>query len=75
MFGILKSVTKAVVGIVVSPIDIAMDIATLGGTLSDRDEPYTVSRVKQVMRNCDHAVDPETLTEDELEEIVRRLNR
>lgn len=30
------------------PIAIVKDVATLGGVIVDRDEPYTVSKVKNV---------------------------
>ncbi len=40
--------TKAVVGVVVSPVDVVKDAVTLGGALTDKDEPYTVTRAKQV---------------------------
>ncbi len=39
---------KAVTGVIVSPVDIAKDIVTMGGALSDQDEPYTVTRAKQI---------------------------
>lgn len=35
MFGLLKNITKAAVGIAVTPIDIAADVVTLGGALTD----------------------------------------
>ena len=75
MFGILESVTKAALGVVFSPVSVAADIITMGGALTDRDEPYTVSSLKAVMNNMNHAVDPDTLSRSELEEIVRELNR
>ena len=40
--------TSAVVGVVVSPIDLAKDIVTMGGALTEHDEPYTVKRAKQI---------------------------
>ena len=60
MFGILGDLTKAVVGVVVeTPIAIAADVVTLGGVLTDKDEPYTVSAVKGVMENVENATKPE----------------
>ena len=44
-FGKLAS---AAVGVVVSPIDLAKDVITMGGALTDEDEPYTVQRAKQI---------------------------
>ena len=52
MFGMLKSVTKAAVGVVVeTPIAVVADVVTLGGTLTDKDEPYTATSVGKVMDN------------------------
>ena len=60
MFGILKDLTKATVGVVVeTPIAIAADVVTLGGTLTDKDEPYTSGAVKRVVKNVEHAADPD----------------
>ena len=59
MFGLLKNLTKAAVGIAVTPIDVAADIVTLGGTLTDKDKPYTAARCEQVMDNLEKAIDPE----------------
>tara|TARA_R110002020_G_scaffold475890_1_gene713797 strand:+ start:47064 stop:47249 length:186 start_codon:yes stop_codon:yes gene_type:complete len=44
----LGKLTRAAVGVVVSPIDIAKDVVTMGGALTDKDEPYSVTRAKQV---------------------------
>ena len=56
MFGILEDLTKAVVGIVVeTPIAIVADVVTMGGALTDKDEPYTATAIKGVMKNVEHA--------------------
>ena len=75
MFGLLKNLTKAVVGVVVSPIDIAADILTCGGAINDRGEPYTVSRMRDVMRNLDCATDPDNLTDDQIRAVIDNLRR
>ena len=55
MFGILIDLTKAVVGVVVeTPIAIAADAITLGGTITDKDEPHTATALKGVMKNIEH---------------------
>jgi hypothetical protein len=60
MFGMLESLTKAVVGAVVeTPIAAAADFLTLGGALTDRDEPYTATALKKVAKNVENAVDPD----------------
>lgn len=75
MFGILKDVTKAALGIVFSPVSIAADICTMGGALTDRDEPYTVESMRSVMRNLQNAVDPDELTDEQVKEVIREVER
>ena len=58
MFGMLQSLTKAAISIAVLPVDIAFDVATLGGSLTDKEEPYTVDRLKDFKKNLDKALDP-----------------
>jgi len=56
MFGLLGSLTKAVVGVVIeTPIAIAADVITLGGAINDKREPYTVTALKNVMDNVEDA--------------------
>ena len=56
MFGILGDLTKAVVGVVIeTPIAIAADIVTMGGVMTDKDELYTATAIKGVMKNVEHA--------------------
>jgi len=45
MFGKLIS---AVTDVVTLPVSVAVDFVTLGGALVDREEPYTVSKVKRL---------------------------
>ena len=40
MFDMITKLTKAAVGVVVSPVDMLADVITLGGTLTDQDKPY-----------------------------------
>ena len=56
MFGLLGDLTKAVVGVVIeTPIAIAADVVTMGGVITDKNEPYTVSALKDVMKNVENA--------------------
>lgn len=57
-FDILEDVTKAVVGVVKTPISMVADAATLGGTLTDRDETYTGETLADVIRNLENATKP-----------------
>ena len=60
MFGILGDLTKAVVGVVIeTPIAVAADMLTLGGSITDKNEPYTVTALKGVMKNIEHATKPD----------------
>lgn len=56
MFG---NLFKAAVGVVKLPIDVAADVVTLGGSLNDKDRPYTAEGVSDIMRNLEKAVDPD----------------
>ena len=59
MFGMLGSLTKAVVGAVVeTPVAVVADVVTLGGSLNDKKEPYTATAVKKVVDNVQQATDP-----------------
>ena len=56
MFEILGSLTKAVVGVVVeTPIAVVADVVTLGGVLTDKDQPYTATAVEKVVKNVQDA--------------------
>ena len=58
MFGVLNSLTKAVVGLVVeTPIAIVADVVTLGGSMTDKNEPYTVTALGKVVDNVSDATD------------------
>ena len=58
MFGVLNSLTKAVVGVVVeTPIAIVADVVTLGGGMTDKNEPYTVTALGKVVDNVSDATD------------------
>ena len=59
MFGMLESLVKAAVGVVMqTPVALVADALTLGGTLSDRKESYTSQAVSDVVKNIDNAVKP-----------------
>lgn len=58
MFGMLESLTKAVVGVVTTPVAIVADVVTLGGTLTDKAEPYTASTASDIVSNLKDATKP-----------------
>lgn len=55
MFG---SLLKAVVAVAVTPIAVVADVATLGGTLTDRKESYTGEALDAVEKNLSDTIDP-----------------
>lgn len=56
MLDLLGSVTKAVVGAVVeTPVAVVADVVTLGGSLTDKDEPYTAEALAKVVKNLQEA--------------------
>jgi len=59
MFGLIEGLAKAAVGVVVLPVQVVADVVTLGGTLTDKDEPYTATGVSDVLKNLQGAVTPE----------------
>jgi len=59
MFGMLKSLGKAAVGLVVeTPIAVVADVVTMGGVLTDKKEPYTKTALGKVVDNVEQATDP-----------------
>jgi hypothetical protein len=60
MFEMLGNLAKAVVGVVVeTPIAIAADVLTIGGSITDKDEPYTATALKGVIKNVESATKPD----------------
>ena len=60
MFDSIKSLGKATIGVVVeTPLAIATDLATLGGAITDKDEPYTATALKKVVENVKDATEPD----------------
>lgn len=56
MFGMLESLAKAAVSVVKLPLDVAADVATMGGAAVDKDKPYTAEGLEDLMRNLRDAV-------------------
>ena len=53
----LKSLTKALVGVVTLPVDVVADVITLGGSLTDKDEPYTSKKAGDIMKSIERATE------------------
>jgi len=53
----IGSLTKSLIDIAVTPIEVVKDVATLGGTITGENEPYTVQRLKKAAKNAEKAYD------------------
>lgn len=58
MFGIFEDLAKAAVSVVKLPVSVAADVVTLGGSLTDRDRPYTADNVSDLVENLENATEP-----------------
>ena len=58
MFGMLESLAKAALGVVTVPVAAVADVVTLGGALTDKDNPYTAEAVSDVVQNLEDAARP-----------------
>jgi hypothetical protein len=55
-FDIAESLTKAVVGVVVeTPVALVADVITMGGVITDKDQPYTATALQGVVKNVKDA--------------------
>ena len=59
MFGLIESLAKAAVGVVTLPVAVVADVITLGGALTDKDEPYTASAASDIVKNLSDATKPD----------------
>ena len=56
MFGMLGDLAKAAVGVLIeTPIAVVADVVTMGGALTDKDQPYTATALEKVMENVENA--------------------
>ena len=56
MFEMLSDLAKAAVGVVIeTPIAVVADVVTMGGALTDKDQPYTATALEKVMENVENA--------------------
>jgi len=53
----IGSLTKSLIDIAVTPIEVVKDVVTLGGSIMGENEPYTVQRLKKAARNAEKAYD------------------
>ncbi len=53
--GFFSSLTKMAMDVVETPVALIKDIATLGGALTDEEEPYTAKKLKDIQQDWDSA--------------------
>lgn len=59
MFGILKSAVKAASAVVDVPVSVAADVVTLGGSLTDKEKPYTAEATERFVQNVKDIAEPD----------------
>lgn len=55
--GFFGSLTKLALDVIETPIAVVKDVATLGGTLTDKKEPYTLKKLKDIGDDYEHMKD------------------
>lgn len=58
MFGMLESLAKAATAVVTVPVAVVADVVTLGGSLTDKEKPYTDEAVGDLVDNLKDATKP-----------------
>jgi len=46
--GFFGQLTKLALDVIETPIAIVKDVATLGGSITEQDEPYTFKKLKEI---------------------------
>lgn len=54
---IFGSLLEAVLDTATLPIDVAKDVVTMGGAMTERQEPYTFSKLKKIDRDIGQVID------------------
>ncbi|RMG40791.1 MAG: hypothetical protein D6732_03010 [Methanobacteriota archaeon] len=57
--GLFRALTKTAIDVVTTPADIVADVITGFGMCTERDEPYTVSKLKRIYEDIEKL--PESL--------------
>lgn len=58
MFGLLNSLAKAAVAVVVTPVAVVADVLTVGGLVTDQEKSYTEQAGGAIVDNLKDAIDP-----------------
>ncbi len=59
MFGMFESLAKAATAVVTVPVSVVADVVTLGGSLTDKEKPYTAEAVSDFVQNLKDASKPD----------------
>lgn len=51
--GIFGKIAQGLIDVATTPIDIIKDVATLGGSITGEDEPYTVQKMKKIGKKAE----------------------
>ncbi len=54
---IFGSLLKTVIDTATLPIDVAKDVVTMGGAMTERQEPYTFSKLKKIDSDLGDVID------------------
>ena len=55
----IESLAKAAAAVVTVPVAVVADVVTMGGALTDKDQPYTADAVGDLVDNLKDATKPE----------------
>jgi hypothetical protein len=55
--GLFGKLIQLGVDVATSPVAIVKDVVTMGGALEDKDEPYTVTKIKKIMQKGEDIYD------------------
>lgn len=53
--GFLGKLVKATLDTALIPVAVVQDVVTMGGALTDKKEPYTVTKTKEVIEDVEEA--------------------
>ena len=59
MFGMIESLAKASVALATVPVAVVADVVTMGGALTDKDQPYTADAFGDLVDNLKDASCPD----------------
>ena len=55
--GLLGKTFKTLVHAATTPIDVVKDVATLGGVITDENEPYTKKKISKIIEDLEELSD------------------